>query len=48
MIGNDAKILEDNIDVFLNEFLKAGETWTSAKKLRQILNLYKLFKDLAL
>ena len=44
MIGNDCKLLEDNIDVFLDTFIKkdCGETWNSqsAIKLKQILNLY--------
>lgn len=49
MIGNDCKLLEDNIDTFLNALLKPGETWKSqsAVKLYQTLHLYKKFKDLA-
>ena len=51
MIGNDCKLLEDNIDVFLDTFIKkeSGETWNSpsATKLKQILTLYKSFADLA-
>ena len=51
MIGNDCKILEGNIDSFLDEFVKAeGDVWNSGRsnKLRQVLNLYKLFSDLAM
>jgi len=51
MIGNDCKLLELNIDVFLDSFLNKdkGETWQSptATKLRQVLSLYQLFSDLA-
>ena len=49
MIGNDCKLLESNIDVFLDTFIRkdSGETWSSpsAMKLKQILNLYKMFAD---
>lgn len=47
MIGNDCKRLEDNIDSFLDVFVIDG--WQSQKnsKLRQVLNLYNSFKDLA-
>ena len=51
MIGNDCKILESNIDTFLNEFVgEVGDQWNSEKslKLRQVLNLYKLFSDLSM
>ena len=51
MIGNDCKLIEENIDVFLDSFIQKekGESWESpsAIKLKQILNLYKLFADLA-
>ena len=49
MIGNDCKIMEENIDTFLFTFLKPGEVWESESclKLRQVLDLYKRFKDLA-
>lgn len=50
MIGNDCKILENNIDTFLDVFVKErGDDWNSSKslKLRQVLKLYQLFKDLA-
>jgi len=51
MIGNDCKLIELNIDVFLDNFISKdkGETWesSSASKLRQLLQLYKLFADLA-
>lgn len=50
MIGNDCKIMEDNIDTFLYQFLKPVEAWESESclKLRQVLDFYKVFKDLAL
>jgi len=50
MIGNDTKLLEDNIDTFLSEFIVDGDSWESAKnlKLRQVLSLYRLFKDLSM
>lgn len=51
MIGNDCKILEENIDTFLYSFVRTekGEKWESESclKLRQILDLYKCFKDIA-
>ncbi|XP_065659138.1 uncharacterized protein LOC136083609 [Hydra vulgaris] len=49
IIGNDCKLLESNIDTFLNSFLADGENWhdQSALKLRQILDLYKRFASLA-
>lgn len=51
MIGNDCKILEENIDFFLDIFLARdkGETWKNASsiKLRLLLMLYKSFVDLA-
>ena len=50
MIGNDCKILENNIDSFLDVFVKdRGDNWSSERslKLRQILELYIKFKDLA-
>lgn len=51
MIGNDCKLLEDNIDVFLDTFLKkdCGESWESpsSNKLKQLLCLYKDFSNLA-
>jgi len=51
MIGNDCKMIESNIDVFLDTFISKdkGETWESpsSAKLRQLLQLYKLFADLA-
>ena len=50
MIGNDCKLLEDNIDVFLNVFVDdRQDTWESEKsqKLRHVLQLYKAFRDLA-
>ena len=51
MIGNDCKLLEENVDVFLDTFLhkELGETWESpsVNKLKQLLSLYKLFADLA-
>ena len=49
MIGNDCKILENNIDTFLDVFVKdRNESWESEKtlKLKKILKLYKEFKDL--
>lgn len=51
MIGPDCKLLEENIDTFLFTFVNtdAGEKWEndSCLKLRQILDLYMKFKDLA-
>ena len=51
MIGNDCKLLEANIDVFLDTFIRkdSGETWESNTviKLKQVLSLYKSFADLA-
>ena len=51
MIGNDCKLLEENIDVFLDVFVTdRGDSWESEKsqKIRHnILQLYKAFKDLA-
>nr|XP_047142024.1 uncharacterized protein LOC124816524 isoform X2 [Hydra vulgaris] len=49
IIGNDCKLLELNIDTFLNSFLADGENWLdqSTLKLRQILDLYKRFASLA-
>jgi len=51
MIGNDCKLLEENVDALLDTFIRSnqGETWNSesATKLRQILALYKAFADLA-
>ncbi|XP_066930041.1 uncharacterized protein [Clytia hemisphaerica] len=47
MIGNDCRLLEENIDAFLNR--QSGETLESpsARKLRQVLTLYKDFGELA-
>ena len=46
-----ANCWESNIDVFFDTFIRkdSGETWSSpsAMKLKQILNLYKMFADLA-
>ncbi|XP_066917770.1 uncharacterized protein [Clytia hemisphaerica] len=50
MIGNDCKLLESNIDTFLNEFVEdKGDDWNSprSRKLLQVLRLYKRFADLA-
>ena len=50
MIGNDCKLLESNIDTFLNTFVEAkGDEWKSEKtlKIRQLLKLYNMFTDLA-
>ena len=50
MIGNDCKILENNIDSFLDVFVKKrNDSWKSEKsqKIRQVLQLYKSFADLA-
>jgi len=51
MIGNDCKTIEDNIDTFLSTFIEdKNSTWEAEQslKLRQILSLYKSFKDLGL
>ena len=50
MIGNDCKLLESNIDSFLDIFVTdANDRWDSEKsaKMRQVLKLYKTFADLA-
>ena len=51
MIGNDCKLIEQNIQKFLVVFLKldVNETWESKsfEKMRQINTLYQMFKDLA-
>ena len=50
MIGNDCKILEENIDTFLDVFVTAkNDKWESEKsgKIRHVLQLYKAFADLA-
>ena len=50
MVGNDCKILESNIDSFLDTFVtEKNDCWESEKsqKIRQILKLYKAFADLA-
>ena len=49
MIGNDCKILEDNIDTFIYVFVRKNEEWQSESclKLRQVYGLYKAFADLA-
>ena len=49
MIGNDCKLIEENIDVFLNVFvMDRQDSWESEKsqKIRHILELYKAFRDL--
>ena len=51
IIGNDCKLLEENIDVFLDTFRDKdkGESWESPSmnKLKQVLLVYKQFRDLA-
>lgn len=51
MIGNDCKLMESNCDAFFDTFLKkdAGENWESASagKMKQVLNLYVTFADIA-
>ena len=51
MIGKDCKLLEENVDTFLDTFLnkELNETWNipSAKKLKQLLVRDKDFADLA-
>ena len=49
MIGQDCKYFEENIDKFVQTFLKSEEVVSgkSFEKLRQVLQLYRAFKDLA-
>eukprot|EP00111_Clytia_hemisphaerica_P014888 TCONS_00043847-protein len=49
MIGGDCKILEDNIDKFLETFMTKNESRQSKSfvKMRQVSSLYHQFKDLA-
>lgn len=50
MIGNDCKLMEQNIDSFLDVFVQDREqSWQSQKasSLRHVLKLYQLFTDIA-
>ncbi|XP_066925516.1 uncharacterized protein [Clytia hemisphaerica] len=50
MIGNDCKLMEQNIDTFLNVFVEElNQSWNSNKtnSLRSILKLYNAFSDIA-
>lgn len=45
MIGNETKLLEDNIDTFLNKFIVDGGV--ESLKMRQVLSFYRLLKALS-
>ena len=49
MIGQDCKQFECNIEKFIQTFLKEGEDYHSESfaKMRQIVKLYRLFRDLS-
>jgi len=49
MCGNDCKQIESQCDTMLNKFVRSHENWNgdSCLKLRQLLELYRNFADLA-